>query len=94
MYGGDCRCVPGFALGWGPIPWLIMSEVFPVKVRGFAGAVCVLTNWSMAFVVTKTFQDMMVSPRQSPLGLLKTEEVAFASHSSSIFAHLNLWVLS
>ncbi|KAG7232419.1 hypothetical protein INR49_008882 [Caranx melampygus] len=51
--------ITGFALGWGPIPWLIMSEVFPVKVRGFAGAVCVLTNWSMAFVVTKTFQDMM-----------------------------------
>ncbi|XP_022074430.1 solute carrier family 2, facilitated glucose transporter member 8 [Acanthochromis polyacanthus] len=51
--------IAGFALGWGPIPWLIMSEVFPVKVRGFASAVCVLTNWSMAFIVTKTFQDMM-----------------------------------
>lgn len=54
-----CVCL-GFALGWGPIPWLIMSEVFPVKARGFASAVCVLTNWSMAFLVTKTFQDMMV----------------------------------
>lgn len=51
--------ITGFALGWGPIPWLLMSEILPVKVRGFAGAVCVLTNWTMAFVVTKTFQDMM-----------------------------------
>ncbi|XP_041792737.1 solute carrier family 2, facilitated glucose transporter member 8 [Chelmon rostratus] len=51
--------ITGFALGWGPIPWLVMSEIFPVKVRGFASAVCVLTNWSMAFIVTKTFQDMM-----------------------------------
>lgn len=51
--------ITGFALGWGPIPWLIMSEVFPVKVRGFASAVCVLTNWTMAFIVTKSFQDMM-----------------------------------
>lgn len=51
--------ITGFALGWGPIPWLVMSEIFPVKVRGFASAVCVLTNWSMAFVVTKTFHDMM-----------------------------------
>lgn len=41
-----------------------MSEIFPVKVRGFASAVCVLTNWSMAFIVTKTFQDMMVSDQQ------------------------------
>ncbi|KAM9392319.1 solute carrier family 2, facilitated glucose transporter member 8 [Pholidichthys leucotaenia] len=51
--------IMGFALGWGPIPWLVMSEIFPVKARGFASAVCVLTNWSMAFVVTKSFQDMM-----------------------------------
>ncbi|CAJ1069679.1 solute carrier family 2%2C facilitated glucose transporter member 8 [Xyrichtys novacula] len=51
--------ITGFALGWGPIPWLVMSEIFPVKVRGVASAICVLTNWSMAFLVTKTFQDMM-----------------------------------
>lgn len=51
--------ITGFALGWGPVPWLVMSEIFPVKVRGVASAVCVLTNWSMAFMVTKTFQDMM-----------------------------------
>ncbi|KAK7934048.1 hypothetical protein WMY93_004944 [Mugilogobius chulae] len=51
--------ITGFALGWGPIPWLVMGEILPVRVRGFAGAVCVLTNWGMAFVVTKSFQDMM-----------------------------------
>ncbi|XP_061586290.1 solute carrier family 2, facilitated glucose transporter member 8 isoform X2 [Cololabis saira] len=51
--------ISGFAIGWGPIPWLIMSEIFPVRVRGFASAAVVLTNWSMAFVVTKTFQDMV-----------------------------------
>ncbi|XP_068167520.1 solute carrier family 2, facilitated glucose transporter member 8 isoform X2 [Antennarius striatus] len=52
--------ITGFALGWGPIPWLVMSEIFPVKVRGFASAACVLTNWGLAFVITKTFQDMMI----------------------------------
>ncbi|XP_040050597.1 solute carrier family 2, facilitated glucose transporter member 8 [Gasterosteus aculeatus] len=51
--------ITGFALGWGPIPWLVMSEIFPSKVRGVASAACVLTNWSMAFIVTKTFQDLM-----------------------------------
>ncbi|XP_054629529.1 solute carrier family 2, facilitated glucose transporter member 8 [Dunckerocampus dactyliophorus] len=51
--------ITGFAVGWGPIPWLVMSEIFPVKARGFASAACVLTNWGMAFVVTKSFQDMM-----------------------------------
>ncbi|KAM3868013.1 solute carrier family 2, facilitated glucose transporter member 8 [Diretmus argenteus] len=51
--------ITGFALGWGPIPWLIMSEIFPINVRGFASAACVLTNWGIAFIITKTFQDMM-----------------------------------
>lgn len=51
--------IAGFAIGWGPIPWLIMSEVIPIRVRGFAGAAVVLSNWGMAFVVTKSFQDMM-----------------------------------
>ncbi|KAM4578851.1 solute carrier family 2, facilitated glucose transporter member 8 [Fundulus diaphanus] len=52
--------IAGFAIGWGPIPWLIMSEVIPIRVRGFAGATVVLSNWGMAFVVTKSFQDMMI----------------------------------
>ncbi|XP_064820412.1 solute carrier family 2, facilitated glucose transporter member 8-like isoform X3 [Oncorhynchus masou masou] len=49
----------GFSLGWGPIPWLVMSEIFPSRVKGFASSVCVLTNWGSAFIITKTFQDMM-----------------------------------
>ncbi|CAL8344399.1 unnamed protein product [Lota lota] len=51
--------IAGFALGWGPIPWLVMSEIFPSKVRGFASAVCVLTNWGNAFIITKCFQDLL-----------------------------------
>lgn len=50
--------IAGFALGWGPTPWLVMSEIFPIQVRGFASAICVLINWTAAFIVTKTFQDL------------------------------------
>ncbi|XP_029776664.1 solute carrier family 2, facilitated glucose transporter member 8 isoform X2 [Suricata suricatta] len=49
----------GFAVGWGPIPWLLMSEIFPLHVKGLATGVCVLTNWFMAFVVTKEFSSVM-----------------------------------
>uniref|UniRef100_A0A672PYI6 Solute carrier family 2 member 8 n=1 Tax=Sinocyclocheilus grahami TaxID=75366 RepID=A0A672PYI6_SINGR len=49
-----------FALGWGPTPWLVMSEIFPTRVRGLGSALCVLTNWTCAFIVTKTFQNLMV----------------------------------
>ncbi|KTF85106.1 hypothetical protein cypCar_00023015 [Cyprinus carpio] len=49
----------GFALGWGPTPWLVMSEIFPTRVRGLGSALCVLTNWTCAFIVTKTFQNLV-----------------------------------
>ncbi|KFP98878.1 Solute carrier family 2, facilitated glucose transporter member 8, partial [Leptosomus discolor] len=51
--------VAGFALGWGPVPWLVISEIFPLKARGISSGACVLTNWVMAFVVTKEFHDFI-----------------------------------
>ncbi|XP_005004078.1 solute carrier family 2, facilitated glucose transporter member 8 isoform X3 [Cavia porcellus] len=53
----------GFALGWGPIPWLLMSEIFPLHIKGMATGVCVLTNWLMAFLVTKEFSTLMEALR-------------------------------
>ncbi|KAM6400112.1 solute carrier family 2, facilitated glucose transporter member 8 isoform 2-T2 [Rhynochetos jubatus] len=50
--------VAGFALGWGPVPWLVISEIFPLKARGISSGACVLTNWVMAFLVTKEFHDL------------------------------------
>ncbi|XP_052251802.1 solute carrier family 2, facilitated glucose transporter member 8-like isoform X2 [Dreissena polymorpha] len=45
----------GFSLGWGPIPMLIMSEIFPSRVRGAASAIAIFVNWSCAFIITKEF---------------------------------------
>ena len=47
--------VTAFSLGWGSIPWLIMSEIFPMKVRGKASALATGLNWTCAFIVTLTF---------------------------------------
>ncbi|XP_044475226.1 sugar transporter ERD6-like 6 [Mangifera indica] len=43
-----------FSLGMGPIPWLIMSEILPVNIKGLAGSVATLCNWLCAWVVTMT----------------------------------------
>ncbi|XP_056408745.1 solute carrier family 2, facilitated glucose transporter member 8 isoform X1 [Hyla sarda] len=51
--------IAGFAIGWGPIPWLLMSEIFPLRARGVASGVCVVTNWGCAFLVTKIFHDLL-----------------------------------
>ncbi|KAK8769053.1 solute carrier family 2, facilitated glucose transporter member 8-like [Amblyomma americanum] len=49
----------GFSCGMGPIPWLMMGELLPLRVRGFATGICTSFNWTMAFIVTKTFNDML-----------------------------------
>nr|XP_033341234.1 facilitated trehalose transporter Tret1-like isoform X1 [Megalopta genalis] len=49
----------GFSLGFGPIPWLMMGEILPVKIRGSAASVVTAFNWSCTFVVTKAYLEMV-----------------------------------
>lgn len=48
-----------FSLGFGPIPWLLMGELLPAKIRGFAAAIVTSFNWLCAFIVTKTFPNII-----------------------------------
>lgn len=47
--------VLSFSLGFGPIPWLMMGEILPAKIRGPAASVATGFNWSCTFIVTKSF---------------------------------------
>lgn len=49
----------GFSLGFGPIPWLMMGEILPAKIRGASASVCTAFNWLCTFTVTKTFQNIV-----------------------------------
>ncbi|KAI4389589.1 hypothetical protein MLD38_001800 [Melastoma candidum] len=43
-----------FSLGIGSIPWVIMSEILPMNIKGLAGSIATLANWFVAWVVTMT----------------------------------------
>lgn len=51
--------VLGFSMGYGPIPWLMMGEILPEKVRGIDAAVVTSFNWLGAFAVTRSFLVMV-----------------------------------
>src|SRR5262245_35117258 len=44
-----------FAFSLGPIVWLMISEIFPNRIRARAAAVSTAANWSANFVVSLTF---------------------------------------
>ncbi len=52
--------VASFAVGMGPVPWLIISEIYQVQIRGRAMSLALFANWLFNFVVTFTFLDLTV----------------------------------
>ncbi|RVW53391.1 Sugar transporter ERD6-like 8 [Vitis vinifera] len=48
-----------YSVGLGPIPWLIMSEIFPLHVKAIAGSLVTLVNWFGAWAVSYTFNFLM-----------------------------------
>ncbi|XP_067006760.2 facilitated trehalose transporter Tret1 isoform X2 [Anabrus simplex] len=50
-----------FSLGFGPIPWMMMGELFPASVKGAASGLAVTLNWVLVFTVTKSFQNLLTA---------------------------------
>jgi sugar porter (SP) family MFS transporter len=48
-----------FAVGLGPVFWLVISEIYPVKVRGQAMSLATIANWGANFVVTVSFLTLL-----------------------------------
>lgn len=44
-----------FAVGWGPLPWVMMGELFPPRARGQASSIVTIVNLLFTFVIAKTF---------------------------------------
>jgi SP family arabinose:H+ symporter-like MFS transporter len=48
-----------FAFAMGPIPWIVISEIFPNKIRGRAASLATSMLWTSVLVVTFTFLSLV-----------------------------------
>ncbi|BBN69430.1 sugar transporter 1, partial [Prunus dulcis] len=54
-----CVYVAGFAWSWGPLGWLVPSEIFPLEVRSAAQAINVSVNMIFTFAIAQVFTAML-----------------------------------
>jgi len=47
--------IAGFAMSWGPVTWVLLSEIFPNRIRGRALAVATGTMWIANLIISWTF---------------------------------------
>jgi SP family xylose:H+ symportor-like MFS transporter len=50
--------IASFALSVGPVTWVILSEIFPTRIRGRAMAIATVCLWGANYVVSQTFPMM------------------------------------
>lgn len=48
-----------FAVSLGPVGWILISEVFPLKIRGISMSICTVSNFAFNFFVVASFPVLL-----------------------------------
>lgn len=54
-----CFYIGAFAIGLGPVFWLLVSELFPLRVRGQGASVATMANWLANLVVAVSYLSII-----------------------------------
>jgi len=57
--------IASFAIGLGPVFWLLISEIYPFRIRGLAMGVATVVNWGANFLIALTFLSLSSALTQS-----------------------------
>lgn len=53
--------VAAFAISLGPVVWVLLSEIFPNRIRGRATAIASMSLWAADYIVSQSFPPMLNS---------------------------------
>ena len=51
--------VASFAISLGPIFWLLIAEIYPLRIRGLASGTAATSNWASNLLVSLTFLSLV-----------------------------------
>lgn len=54
-----CAYVAAFAWSWGPLGWLVPSEICPLEIRSVGQAINVSLNMTLTFAINQGFLSML-----------------------------------
>jgi MFS family permease len=52
-------CVASFAVGLGPGVWVLLSEIFPTRIRGRAMSIATISLWIACVVLTMSYLTLV-----------------------------------
>ena len=73
-----------FAISLGPLGWLIISEIFPLRVRGIGSSIGSLSNWFFNGVVAFTFFKIIKLFTASGTGIITQEKLYDAATNTFV----------
>lgn len=53
--------IASFSISWGPVQWVALPELFPLRVRAGAVGLCVVFNWLFNLVVALAFPSLLAT---------------------------------
>ena len=81
--------IMGFSFSWGPVTWVMLSEIFPNSIKGKAMSIAVAAQWVTNFIVSQTFPMMDGS---SWLNAMFNHGFSYWLYSAaSLFAAVFVW---
>ncbi|MEB3366693.1 sugar porter family MFS transporter [Saccharopolyspora mangrovi] len=51
--------IASFAVSWGPVQWVMLPELFPLRMRGSAVGICLVFNWLFNMAVALVFPVLL-----------------------------------
>lgn len=62
---GSAGFIVSYALSWGPLLWVVLGEIFPLRIRGAAMAVSTLALWIADIAVSLSYPVMLAEVGQA-----------------------------